>query len=575
MVLRHWRSPRGGLGAFLTCNSVVAQAGRLLIGKQGSALSDIRQLRGCVEGHIHNLPCLISPFATLPKMQAYFCCRSAAVLPISTCQSLLARPSSRGNAPAPLETRRDFHGTAVIDTARWQKVLGSSSLSRLPSQVRKGNKSARPRAVAAVAEPADAPPMSRFEGLGLMPELVTALTVQGLREPTEIQVKAISAILEGGDVLLASHTGSGKTLAYLLPVIQRLKNDEKTAMEAVARRQQPVRGALNPDGPSAASDADGADVSSSDDVGYTLGVMRPRHPRALVLTPTRELSDQVLSVAKSLSHFAKFRSAQVGGGGQWKQQKAALAVPLDLLVATPGRLLQHLEEGNLSLSCVRYLVLDEADTMFDQDFGPEVQRVIDRVKMAARTRGFPMECVLVAATVKKGIANMIAEKFPSMAHVKTSTLHKGVASARHNFITVPAGENRLDYLKRLVDKAVRKEERVMVFCNTVDSCRAVDHYLNDAGVETINYHGAVPAADRAEGLKLFRGGAKDGDEGGGDYDDDEEPAPKVLVCSDLAARGLDLQVQHIINFDFPLNPVREGVPSHAIYACECHPVRQE
>lgn len=337
-----------------------------------------------------------------------------------------------------------------------------------------------------------------FEELGVGQELLDALREMNIHQPTEIQTMAMPEVMRGGDVLLASHTGSGKTLAYLLPLVQKLKDEER----------------------------DGTTT-------------RNRHPRALVMGPTRELTHQVLQVTKSLAHHAKFRSAGISGGGKLKVQKEALMNPLDLVVGTPGRILQHVEDGNLFLGDMKYLILDEADTMFDAGFGPEIRKIIRPLKSREKEDG---QCVLVSATLTQPVQKLLAQEFPSMRTVFTDTLHKSVAEAKHSFVQVPASENKLRMLEDLIRGDVQRGKRVMVFCNTVGSCRAVDHHLQEGGFRTVNYHGDMPREDRTASLKEFAV---------------DEAAVPILVCTDLAARGLDFDksVEHVIMFDFPLNPV--------------------
>ncbi|EIE27092.1 DEAD-domain-containing protein [Coccomyxa subellipsoidea C-169] len=312
-----------------------------------------------------------------------------------------------------------------------------------------------------------------------------------LTSPTEIQVSKF--VLHGGDVLLASHTGSGKTLAYLLP----LKDGSVQA--------------------------------------------KPKRPRAIILGPTRELTDQILSVAKSISHKAKFRSACINGGGSMGQQKEALERPLDILVGTPQKLVQHAEKGHLYWGDVQYVVLDEADTMFDKGFGPEVRAVLGPL----RSKPQPASTILVVATLSQAVRKLLDTEFPNLKRVETSSLHRGVVGARHSFLAAPPNANKLDVLSQIVTGEAARGKRLMVFCNTLDSCRATEHHLRERGVPTLCYHGDVPLDGRREAIAQFS---------------NSEPGPDgqpVLVCTDLAARGLDMPaaVDHVVNFDFPLNPV--------------------
>lgn len=343
--------------------------------------------------------------------------------------------------------------------------------------------------------------VSSFEELGLSEEVMAAVRETGISVPTEIQCIGVPAVLEGRSVVLGSHTGSGKTLAYMLPLVQLLRRDE--ALSGV--------------------------------------LMKPRRPRAVVLCPTRELSEQVFRVAKSISHHARFRSTMVSGGGRLRPQEDSLNIPIDMVVGTPGRVLQHIEEGNMVYGEIKYLVLDEADTMFDRGFGPDIRKFLAPLKnRASKSDDQGFQTVLVTATMTKAVQKLIDEEFQGIVHLRTSTLHKKIASARHDFIKLSGSENKLEALLQVLEPSLAKGNKVMVFCNTLNSSRAVDHFLGENQIFTVNYHGEVPAEQRVENLKKFK--TEDGD------------CP-TLVCTDLAARGLDLDVDHVIMFDFPLNSI--------------------
>ncbi|KAK9943719.1 hypothetical protein M0R45_009320 [Rubus argutus] len=316
-----------------------------------------------------------------------------------------------------------------------------------------------------------------FEELGLTEEVMEALREMGIEVPTEIQSIGIPAVLEGKTLVLGSHTGSGKTLAYMLPLAQLLRRDE--AQNGI--------------------------------------VMKPRRPRAVVLCPTRELSEQVFRVAKFISHHARFRSTMVSGGGRLRPQEDSLNNPIDMVVGTPGRILQHIEDGNLVYGDIKYVVLDEADTMFDRGFGPDIRKFLAPLKnRASKPDGQGFQTVLVSATMTKAVQTLIDEEFQGILHLRTSTLHKKIASARHDFIKLSGSENKMEALLQVLEPSLAKGNRVMVFCNTLNS------------------------KQRVENLKKFKS------------DDGDCP---TLVCTDLAARGLDLDVDHVIMFDFPLNSI--------------------
>ncbi|XP_010421880.1 PREDICTED: DEAD-box ATP-dependent RNA helicase 39 [Camelina sativa] len=340
-----------------------------------------------------------------------------------------------------------------------------------------------------------------FEELGLSEEVMGALQELNIEVPTEIQCIGIPAVMERKSVVLGSHTGSGKTLAYLLPIVQLMREDEATLGKKT----------------------------------------KPRRPRTVVLCPTRELSEQVYRVAKSISHHARFRSILVSGGSRIRPQEDSLNNAIDMVVGTPGRILQHIEEGNMVYGDIAYLVLDEADTMFDRGFGPEIRKFLAPLNQRAlkpNDQGF--QTVLVTATMTTAVQKLVDEEFQGIEHLRTSTLHKKIANARHDFIKLSGGEDKLEALLQVLEPSLAKGSKVMVFCNTLNSSRAVDHFLSENQISTVNYHGEVPAEQRVENLKKFK---------------DEEGDCPTLVCTDLAARGLDLDVDHVVMFDFPKNSI--------------------
>ncbi|KAJ6774014.1 DEAD-BOX ATP-DEPENDENT RNA HELICASE 50 [Salix purpurea] len=318
-----------------------------------------------------------------------------------------------------------------------------------------------------------------FEELGLSEEVMGAVKEMGIEVPTEIQCIGIPAALDGKNVVLGSHTGSGKTLAYMLPLVQLLRRDE-----ALLGR-----------------------------------LMKPRRPRAVVLCPTRELTEQVFRVAKSIGHHARFRSTMVSGGGRLRPQEDSLNNPIDMVVGTPGRVLQHIQDGNMVYGDIKYLVLDEADTMFDRGFGPDIRKFLGPLKSrTSKPDGQGFQTILVTATMTMAVQKLVDEEFQGIEHLRTSTLHKKISSARHDFIKLSGSENKLEALMQVLEPSLAKGNRI----------------------STVNYHGEVPAEQRVENLNKFKS------------DDGDCP---TLVCTDLAARGLDLDVDHVIMFDFPLNSI--------------------
>jgi len=269
-----------------------------------------------------------------------------------------------------------------------------------------------------------------------------------------------------------------------------------------------------------------------------LAPLRTKRPRAVVVGPTRELTDQILGVAKSLSHHAKFSSMVLNAGVRMKAARVNLALHQDLLVATPTKFLEHHQAGNVYIRDVHMLVLDEADTMFDEKFLPETRRIIT---MLQKKKG-SCQFILVAATVTKRVRAIMKEAFPDLHIVQTSTLHKSVDGSSHDFVILKPGQDKIQLLRDVLTPILKKSARVMVFCNTVSSCRCIEHVLQENGVTTICYHGEVPKNERKDIIDQFSSFENEG---------------QVLVCTDVAARGLDIpgSVDHIINFDFPVTPV--------------------
>eukprot|EP00884_Botryococcus_braunii_P001289 jgi/Botrbrau1/11160/Bobra.182_2s0015.1 len=179
--------------------------------------------------------------------------------------------------------------------------------------------------------------------------------------------------------------------------------------------------------------------------------------------------------------------------------------------------------------------------MFDKGFGPEVRAVLQPL----RSKASPAQAVLVLATLPKALKKLVDEEFPGMEVVRTESLHKGIPGARHSFMPVPADADKLQLLSQAVEGDQRRGKHVMVFCNTLASCRATEHHLAERGVPTVCYHGDVPLDGRRQALAQFSATA------------DPPSSQPVLVCTDLAARGLDIpgRVDHVVNFDFPFNPV--------------------
>jgi hypothetical protein len=284
---------------------------------------------------------------------------------------------------------------------------------------------------------------STFEELGVRAEIVEALAAQGISAPNKLQVAALPVLAGGADVILGAQTGSGKTLAYLIPLLQRLKDEEDCAGESF--------------------------------------VQRPSRPRALVIVPTRELGDQVKGVAKSICHYLKVRSAGISGGVPLGKQAKLLAGNLDLLVATPGRLLAHADAGNLGFSAISTIVIDEVDTIFEAGFSIDLRKLLGLI--AAQRGGQPVQHVAVGATHPEAAKRLYAQALPEAQELMVD-VHVVPLSLRQTFVQVGSQPN--DRCEMLIDVLGPPREdgglgggRTLIFCSSKDSARFVDHYLTE------------------------------------------------------------------------------------------------
>ncbi|GAB0490927.1 hypothetical protein MMPV_002168 [Pyropia vietnamensis] len=387
-----------------------------------------------------------------------------------------------------------------------------------------------------------------FGALGVSPVMTATLAAAGITRPTAVQSRGIPAIAGGVHVVLGAATGSGKTLAYLVPIVEALKAEETLSAEAAV----------------AAAAAEVAGAAGGLSAGAAGAMRAPRRPRALVLAPTRELAEQVLAVAKSLAHGVKFRVVgAIGGGGNTlrRQTEAIARSPVDVLVATTGRLLQMAESRAVDLRFVRHVVVDEVDTLLDAGFEPDLRRVWTAVHRGRPSRveaaalvgsgegaanpryALPPapQLIAVGATHPRAVEALYEDLFPGARRVEAD-LHRPPPGLTQRFIPVAAG-GKVAELTALLGEAstegLLRGGRIMIFTNTVDSCRWVDHFLVERGYTTSCVHGSMPPPRRDEAYDAFRAGRT-----------------QLLIATDVAARGLDnLAVDHVILFDFPSSAV--------------------
>lgn len=338
--------------------------------------------------------------------------------------------------------------------------------------------------------------LPEFRRLGLDEDVIRACHAYGLTEPSAIQKLAVPPALKGEDLAYSAATGSGKTLAYLLPVIQQLKWQESAGAPRQACR-----------------------------------------PRALILVPTRELVAQVLEVVKALGHTAKVASCGLHGGDDFGAQRRRLQGTVDIVVASPGRLLQHYERGHVFFSQVKHVVIDEMDTMLKDGFGPDLKRLL--VPVEQKSKRDKVQYLMATATLTPAVRRLMEhEQFPKTRFLQSQDAHRSLPTLRHVMLDTKGGD-KVQLLLDVCSASRQKGERVIVFCNTVQSCRAVEHAMREVALPALSYHGEMHSEDRAASLEKFKAG-----EG------------NFLVCTDIASRGLDMPfVEHVVMFDFPLNPI--------------------
>ena len=316
-----------------------------------------------------------------------------------------------------------------------------------------------------------------FETLSIDPRFLKALKAQGFVEPTPVQAQAIPPALEGRDVLGIAQTGTGKTLAFALPSLTRL---------------------------SAGTPANNA---------------------MLVLTPTRELALQVRAVMEPLARIVGLRSVCVYGGAGMGQQVEALRQGRNIIVATPGRLLDHIGRGYLRFNALSVLVLDEADRMLDMGFLPDIRRILSKLPKDRQT-------LLFAATFPKEIARLAGDIQRTPQRIEVGAIEKPVDTVRQGVYTVQQTAKTGLLSKILRDPEVRS---ALVFIRTKHRTDKVAKTLHKEGFKVQALHGNRSQSQRTQALDGFRNGRY-----------------KVLVATDVAARGLDIEgISHVINFDIP------------------------
>jgi ATP-dependent RNA helicase RhlE len=314
-----------------------------------------------------------------------------------------------------------------------------------------------------------------FQNLGLSDEVVHGVQSMGYMDPTPIQLQAFPIILGGKDLIGASQTGTGKTAAFMLPLLSLLK------------------------------------------------AHAARGPRVLVLEPTRELAAQLEVASRDFSRFGDLRTTVIYGGVGYGGQTDQLKRGTDVLVATPGRLLDYLEQGVISLDAIEHLVLDEADRMLDMGFMPDVRRIIEKCPKERQT-------LLFSATMPPEIAKLTEWALRNPEKIEIGGRRSPAETVTHALYPVAASQ-KFDLLIEILERT--HYHSVLIFCRTKMNADRIAARLESAGHTVAVMHSDRSQGERTQALEDFRNGKRE-----------------VMVATDIASRG----ITHVINYDVPQHP---------------------
>jgi len=317
-----------------------------------------------------------------------------------------------------------------------------------------------------------------FSKLGLAPKVLEGVQAAGYTDPTAIQLRAIPVLLAGRDLVGCAQTGTGKTAAFALPLLSRLGQHG--------------------------------------------------HTRALVLEPTRELAAQVETAIHDYGRFTNLRAAVLFGGTGYGKQDQQLRQGVDIIVATPGRLLDQIQRGNARLNQIEMLVLDEADRMLDMGFLPDVRRIIDRCPKSRQT-------MLFSATIPPEIESLCRWALRNPETIEIGLRRSPAETVTHALYPV-ASDQKQDLLLELLKRT--DYDQVLIFCRTKHGADRVARMLGHQGHAVAVLHSNRTQREREQALNGFRNGRYE-----------------VMVATDIASRGIDVeQISHVINYDVPHHP---------------------
>ncbi|AQT67512.1 ATP-dependent RNA helicase RhlE [Anaerohalosphaera lusitana] len=320
-----------------------------------------------------------------------------------------------------------------------------------------------------------------FKKIGLCDELVQGILATGYTAPTEIQAEAIPVAIEGRDMIGCAQTGTGKTAAFVLPILNKIAK-----------------------------------------IGHTGG--KPR-VKALIVTPTRELAMQIDNSVKGYGRFVKMKSAAIFGGASMEKQVKALRRGVDVIAATPGRLIDHVGRGTVDLSGVEVLVLDEADRMLDMGFVNDIQKIIERMPKKRQT-------LLFSATMSKEVKKLTKTIQRSPKMIQIGEQHNPIDTITQHIYPVPA-KQKMDLLRHMLER--HQMYSVLIFSRTKRGADRICKNLKKAKVKAVAIHSDRTQRQRLQALDGFKRGKF-----------------QVMVATDIAARGINVEgISHVFNYDVP------------------------
>ena len=354
-----------------------------------------------------------------------------------------------------------------------------------------------------------------FQSLNLPEPLLRALKDAGYEIPTPIQAQAIPPALEGRDLIGRAQTGTGKTAAFAIPILVQLM---KTASEGAAPHEDPEEDDAEPHRP----------PSRPPHHPHRKGHDAPKRiVRSLILTPTRELAVQIEESFKAYGKYVNLRMLAVYGGVRIDRQLNKLRSGVDVIVATPGRLLDHLGRHTVDLRHVEIFVLDEVDRMFDMGFIQDVRKIIAKIPEQRQT-------LLFSATISSEVKRLAERVQKDAILIEVGEQQKPIENVTQYVFPVPR-DRKLDLIRMILEDA--GWDMVLVFCGTKDNAEFVTRRLLHHGIDAAQLHSNLSQKERKDALDGFKNGEH-----------------RVLIATDIAARGLDIDgISHVVNYDVPRN----------------------